>query len=143
MIKTDHALLLNRLAQMQRAPCYATAKEELALAEATILQLERRLNEARDACRLAINAFERNDAIDWDVVARNATPHVDNAGLAVVYGSADNWFFSEGVTREFGVNKVIKLLDGELIFSSVQPLKCEPLACGLRIVGTIQTEAEK
>ena len=31
------------------------------------------------------------------------------AGLAVVYGSDDNWFFSEGVTRDFGQNKVVKL----------------------------------
>jgi len=63
-----------------------------------------------------------------------------NAGLAVVYGSDDNWFFSEGVTRDFGQNKVIKLLDGETRFCSVQPLKCEPLACGLRIIGTINRD---
>jgi len=67
----------------------------------------------------------------------------NGATLAVVYGGSDNWFFSEGVTREFGVNKVIVLLDGKVIFSCVQPLKCEPLACGLRIVGTMRTEAGK
>ena len=60
--------------------------------------------------------------------------------LAVVYGSDDNWFFSEGVTRDFGQNKVVKLIDGETVFCSVQPLKCEPLACGLRIVGTINRD---
>lgn len=66
-----------------------------------------------------------------------------SAGLAVVYGSDDNYFFSDGVTRDFGQNKVIKLIDGESIFCSVQPLKCEPLACGLRIVGTIHREETK
>lgn len=40
MIKSNHALILNRLHQMQQAPYYATAKEELALAEQTILDLE-------------------------------------------------------------------------------------------------------
>jgi hypothetical protein len=39
-IKSSHALLLNRLAEMQRAPYYATARNELALAEQTILDLE-------------------------------------------------------------------------------------------------------
>ena len=39
-IKSDHARLLNRLAEMQRVPYYATARCELALAEQTILQLE-------------------------------------------------------------------------------------------------------
>lgn len=65
------------------------------------------------------------------------------AGLAVVYGSDDNWFFSEGVTRDFGQNKVVKLLDGETVSCSVQPLKCEPLACGLRIVGTINRNRQE
>lgn len=63
-----------------------------------------------------------------------------SAGLAVVYGSDDNWFFSDGITRDFGQNKVVKLLDGESVFCSVQPLKCEPRACGLHIVGTINRE---
>ncbi len=60
--------------------------------------------------------------------------------LAVVYGIDDNWFYSDGVTRDFGQNKAVKLLDGESVFCSVQPLKCEPLACGLRIVGTINRD---
>ena len=63
-----------------------------------------------------------------------------NAGLAVVYGSADNWFFSDGVTRDFGQNKAVKMLDGSSVFCSVHPLKCEPLACGLSIVGTINRD---
>lgn len=47
-IKSNHALILNRLHQMQQAPYYATAKEELALAQQVILDLEadnRRLTE--------------------------------------------------------------------------------------------------
>ena len=39
-IKSKHALILNRLHQMQREPRYATALEELALAESTIVELE-------------------------------------------------------------------------------------------------------
>jgi len=39
-IKSKHTLILNRLHQMQQAPYYATAREELALAESTIVQLE-------------------------------------------------------------------------------------------------------
>lgn len=44
-IKSDHALILNRLSEMQRAPCYATIIDELALAEQTIVHLERGWNE--------------------------------------------------------------------------------------------------
>lgn len=54
-----------------------------------------------------------------------------------VYADNRNWYFSEGVSRDFGQNKIISLLDGETIFSSVQPLRCEPMASGLRLVGTI------
>lgn len=39
-IKSDHALILNRLHQMQHALPYASVREELSLAETTILQLE-------------------------------------------------------------------------------------------------------
>lgn len=46
-IPSKHALILNRLCEMQRAPYYATAREELALAESTILQLERELSHAQ------------------------------------------------------------------------------------------------
>lgn len=35
-IKSAHSLILNRLNQMQRAPYYATAHDELALAECSI-----------------------------------------------------------------------------------------------------------
>ena len=75
-----------------------------------------------------------------DTAAPTGAASALSAGLAVVYGSYDNLFFSDGVTRDFGQNKVVKLIDGETVFCSVQPLKCEPLACGLRIVGTINRD---
>ena len=43
-MKSNYALILNRLVQMQRAPYYATAREELALAEQTIVELETKNN---------------------------------------------------------------------------------------------------
>jgi len=39
-IKSAHALLLNRLTQMQRVPVYVKDIEELSLAVTTILELE-------------------------------------------------------------------------------------------------------
>jgi len=75
-----------------------------------------------------------------DTAAPTGAASALSAGLAVVYGSDDNWFFSDGVTRDFGQNKVVKLINGETVFCSVQPLKCEPLACGMRIVGTINRD---
>ena len=36
-----------------------------------------------------------------------------------VYADDRNWYFSEGVSRDFGQNKIISMLDGETIFSSV------------------------
>jgi len=38
--KSAHALILNTLVAMQRAPYYATVREDLALAESVIVQLE-------------------------------------------------------------------------------------------------------
>ena len=75
-----------------------------------------------------------------DTAAPTGAASALSAGLSVVYGSDDNLFFSDGVTRDFGQNKVVKLIDGETVFCSVQPLKCEPLSCGLRIVGTINRD---
>lgn len=46
-IKSAHALILNRLAEMQRAPYYTTARDALALAEKTILQLETEVSELK------------------------------------------------------------------------------------------------
>ena len=66
-----------------------------------------------------------------------------DAGLAVVYISDDNCFFSDGVSRDFGENKTIKLIDGGTTLCSVQPLKCEPLVSGLRIAGTIMASTVK
>lgn len=45
-IKSNHALLLNRLAEMQRASYYATAKDELGMAEKAIVHLEAALSTA-------------------------------------------------------------------------------------------------
>lgn len=39
-----------------------------------LAEFERQRNAARDACRLAINAFERGDCIDWNVVSAQASP---------------------------------------------------------------------
>jgi len=44
------------------------------LATAELMRVTQERDEARKACRLAINAFENNDAIDWDIVERNAEP---------------------------------------------------------------------
>ena len=66
---------------------------------------------------------------------------LSDVGLGVVYGDNENWFFSDGVKRAFGENKTIKLLNGNTVFCSVMPLKCDPLVCGLRIVGTIHRDA--
>lgn len=53
-----------------------------------------------------------------------------------VYGTDDNWFFSAGIKRAFGVNKIVTLNSGEQVFSVVTPLKCDPSL--LKKVGTIQ-----
>ena len=71
-IKSAHALILNRLNQMQSAPYYATAKEELALAETTIVELERELAQAKaqsakqDAAILAAAREHVADLDSWD-----------------------------------------------------------------------------
>ena len=40
-----------------------------------------------------------------------------------VYGTEDNWFFSKGITREFGLNKNVTLKDGRMVTTVVQPYK--------------------
>lgn len=47
-IKSAHALILNRLAEMQRGTYYAVARDELKMAEETIVSLERELTTIRD-----------------------------------------------------------------------------------------------
>ena len=47
-MKSQFANILNRLAQMQLSPYYATAKDDLAMAENTIWQLEAGLNELQE-----------------------------------------------------------------------------------------------
>lgn len=62
-IKSKHALILNRLAEMQRAPYYATARTELQTAEQTIVELERGL----DGSRRILSAF-------WDWIKNDNMP---------------------------------------------------------------------
>jgi hypothetical protein len=46
----------------------------------------------------------------------------------LVYQSEDNWFYSAGVTRDFGENKVITPFEGEVpVFASVSTLRVDPL----------------
>ena len=54
-----------------------------------------------------------------------------------VYSDAVGGFYSDGVTRVFGVNRMIRTKDFGEVFSSVQPLMCEPDECGLVEVGVI------
>lgn len=55
-----------------------------------------------------------------------------------VYSTDDNWFFSDGVTREFGENRRVQLDDGRIVANVVQPLKVDPAECTtLRKVGFI------
>ena len=48
--------------------------------------------------------------------------------------------FSEGISREFGSNKLIKTEDGDVFLASVQPLKVDPKDFGMQVVGTIEVE---
>lgn len=58
-----------------------------------------------------------------------------------VYVSADNWFYSAGITRDFGVNKIITLDSGDKVLCSVQPLRVAAVESGyLKKAGTIQVE---
>jgi len=57
-IKSKHALILNRLHQMQREPRYATALEELALAESTIVELEAELAALTRAAQAKLERIE-------------------------------------------------------------------------------------
>lgn len=50
-----------------------------------------------------------------------------------VHSTSDNWYFSKAVTREFGENKYVRLLGGEVVFNVVQPL--QPHHMNLPLVG--------
>ena len=56
-----------------------------------------------------------------------------------VYGTKDNWFFSKGITREFGLNKNVILKDGRVVTNVVQPYK-EEWHNNLPVVGTIDCD---
>lgn len=47
MIQSKHALILNRLHEMQRLEIYASVRGELKLAEETIVSLEKEVNELK------------------------------------------------------------------------------------------------
>ncbi len=55
-----------------------------------------------------------------------------------VYSDGVGGFYSEGVTRVFGQNRMIKTYDFSDVFSSVQPLMCDPFENNLKDIGTIQ-----
>ena len=55
-----------------------------------------------------------------------------------VYGTEDNWFFSKGITREFGLNKNVTLNDGRMVTTVVQPYK--EWHNDLPVVGTIDCD---
>lgn len=57
--KSNYALLLNRLAEMQRVAYYATAKQELGMAEQAIVKLERELAAATERAEKAEKEVKR------------------------------------------------------------------------------------
>lgn len=57
-----------------------------------------------------------------------------------VYIDDENWLYSNGITREFGQNKVVILNDGESIFSAVMPLLVDPSQYNLIEYGYIECE---
>jgi hypothetical protein len=55
-----------------------------------------------------------------------------------VYSTDDNWFFSAGVSRDFGENRHVQLDDGQVVHNVVQPLNVDPAECTtLKKVGFI------
>jgi hypothetical protein len=58
-----------------------------------------------------------------------------------VYSDGDGRFYSDGVTRAFGENRMIKTYDFSDVFSSVQPLMCDPKECNLKDIGTIKNQS--
>jgi hypothetical protein len=49
------------------------------------------------------------------------------------------WYlFSDGITREMGLNKVITMPDGGRVLAEVQPLRVDPLASNMIDFGTIE-----
>ena len=92
-IATAHELILNRLNQMTRDPRYVSDVEELKLAQQTILDQERELNEARSLIHEADeNKFafvewrQRAERAEAKLAALQAKPNV--AGLVE---ATDNW----------------------------------------------------
>jgi uncharacterized Zn-binding protein involved in type VI secretion len=78
------------------------------------------------------------DGSSIDSAASALSAGLGVARLADVFGDDDGWLFSDGVDRDFGNNKTVTLTNGQIILSAVQPLKCDPNECGLKLIGTIQ-----
>lgn len=55
-----------------------------------------------------------------------------------VYKDEYGHLYSDGVTRDFGENRMIKSVEFGDVFSSIQPLKVDPKAHGLKKIGTIK-----
>lgn len=61
---------------------YADMEDESRAVLDKLAEFERQRNAARGACRLALNAFERGDCIDWEIVAAQASPNEPSSGAA-------------------------------------------------------------
>lgn len=59
-----------------------------------------------------------------------------------VYSSGDNWYYSPGVTRDFGLNKFVYTSEDYMdeIFTVVLPLKVNLEESDLKYVGYIIVE---
>lgn len=56
-----------------------------------------------------------------------------------VYGDDENWFFSFGITRDFGENKIVTLNCGKTVFTVVVPAN-DYVQENLPIVGTMKVK---
>ncbi len=54
-----------------------------------------------------------------------------------VFSDKYGWLYSKTVTREFGVNSIIKRHDGTQVFCMVQPLVVEPTEHDLVAIGVL------
>lgn len=54
-----------------------------------------------------------------------------------VYGDNEGHLYSDGITRVFGENRVIKKYDGDSLFNVVTPLLVEPKEHNLEAIGVL------
>ena len=59
-----------------------------------------------------------------------------------VYGTKDNWFFSDCVTRAMGVNCGVTMNDGSFVFNVVQPSN-DYVKAELPVVGHIEIKTQE